>query len=456
MLAYPAANCGECACNRFHPASMKGVPGSAGREIELRSESTKMTTTGLEGFDWSRGRWENAAVPRAQAEIVIASDWAPIRAFDEIVARSPEAVYGDVLPILRQNDLRIVNLECALSGDAAPVWKSGSVFKGRPMHIGGLTAVPFEVVTLANNHVFDYGPEAFRQTLDLLSDHSIRSVGAGMSVEEARRPLILDLNGVRIGIINFSEGEDLTSAVSGPGVFGWEVDAVVESVHAIRPEVNAILVICHGGVEYIPFPPPYLASAFRRIAEAGADLILGHHAHVPQGVQICNGVPICYSLGNFVFYQETDLFYRKLGYLVKAGVSRAGLAHIELIPYEIGSESLRLLKGDESALFFESLKKVSLPLARQDGISEAWHGFLRYYGIKGFRDEIAMILAKMDQEPAKGAAMLRNRITTMQHREHWIDAMTRIMEGSIDDSPQWALDLAAEWLTRKRPAQGVR
>ena len=205
------------------------------------------------------------------------------------------------------------------------------------------------------------------QTQKLLSGNSIRSVGAGMSVEEAHRPLIIDLNGVRIGIINFSEGEDLTSAVSGPGVFGWEVDAVVDSVRAIRPGVDIILVICHGGVEYIPFPPPYLASAFRRIADAGADLIVGHHPHVPQGVQVCNGVPICYSLGNFVFYQETDLFYRKVGYLVKAGVSRAGLAHIQLVPYEIGSESLRLLQGDESALFFESLKKVSLPLANQRG-----------------------------------------------------------------------------------------
>jgi hypothetical protein len=415
-----------------------------------------MKKTGLEGFDWSRGRWVNAAVPRSQAEIVIASDWAPIRAFDEIVVHSPAAVYGDVLPILRQGDLRIVNLECSLSTGASPVWKSGSVFKGRPEHIRGLTEVPFEVVTLGNNHVFDYGLEDFRQTLDLLSENSIRSVGAGMSVEDARRPLFLEVNGIRIGIVNFSEGEDLTAAVSGPGLFGWEVDAIAESVRAIRPGVDIILVICHGGVEYIPFPPPYLSEAFRRIAGAGADLIIGHHAHVPQGVQILNGVPICYSLGNFVFYQETDLLYRKQGYLVKAGVSRTGLAQLQLIPYEIGSESLRLLKGDESVQFFDSMKKVSLPLASPEGIADAWHGFLRYYGIKGFRDEIAEILAKMDQEPAKGAAMLRNRIATMQHREHWIDAMTRIMDGTIDDSPQWALDLAVEWLTRKRPAGGAR
>ncbi len=415
-----------------------------------------MTTTGLEAFDWGRGRWVNGLGPQARAEIVIASDWAPIRAFDGIVARSPESVYGDLLPVLRKADLRIVNLECALSGGGSPVWKSGSVFKGRPEHIKGLTAVPFEVVTLANNHVFDYGPEAFNETLKLLDENAIRSVGAGMSPHEARRPLILEVNGVRIGIVNFSEGEDLTAAVSGPGVSGWDVDAVVERVRAIRSGADIILVICHGGVEYIPFPPPYLAEAFGRVAEAGADLIVGHHAHVPQGVQFVNGVPICYSLGNFVFWQETDLLYRKLGYLVKAGVSREGLSHVEIIPYEIGPDSLHRLRGRESEFFFEALKRVSLPLARPEGVAEAWHGFLRHYGIKGFRDEMAMILAKMDEEPPKGAAMLRNRVATMQHREHWIDAMTRIMDGTIDEAPQWACDLAVEWLTRRQSERGAR
>lgn len=415
-----------------------------------------MTKTGLEGFDWDGGRWVNGLAPQARAEIVIAADWAPIRAFEGIVARSPEALYGDTLPVLRSADLRIVNLECALAGEASPVWKSGSVFKGRPEHVRGLTAVPFEVATLANNHVFDYGAGAFRETLKLLEENDIRSVGAGMNAEEARKPLILEVSGVRIGIVNFSEGEDLTAAISGPGVFGWDVDAVVESIRAIRPDVDIILVVCHGGVEYIPFPPPYLAEAYRRAADAGADLVIGHHAHVPQGIQFVNGVPICYSLGNFVFWQETDLLYRKLGYLVKAGVSREGLSHLDIIPYGIGPESLRLLQHDERAHFFEALRRVTLPLAEPNGIAEAWHGFLRHYGIKGFRDEIATILAKMDQEPAKGTAMLRNRVATMQHREHWTDAMTRIMDGTINEAPQWAYDLAVEWLTRKQSEGGAR
>jgi poly-gamma-glutamate synthesis protein (capsule biosynthesis protein) len=230
----------------------------------------------------------------------------------------------------------------------------------------------------------------------------------------------------------------------------------VEGIRAVRPDVDILLVVCHGGVEYIPFPPPYLAEAYRRAAEAGADLVIGHHAHVPQGLQFVNGVPICYSLGNFVFWQETDLLYRKLGYLVKAGVSREGLSHLDIIPYGIGPESLGLLQRDERANFFEALKRVTLPLAQPGGVAEAWQGFLRCYGLKGFRDEMAMILARMDQEPAKGAAMLRNRVATMQHREHWIDAMTRIMDGTIDEAPQWACDLAVEWLTRKQSERGAR
>ncbi len=413
-----------------------------------------MKKTGLEGFDWSRGRWVNSAVPHATAEVVIASDWAPIRAFETAMDDSPEAVYGDLLPVLRAGDLRIVNLECALSEKGTPVWKSGSVFKGRPGHVRGLTAVPFDVATLANNHVLDYGLDAFSETVNVLRESGIRAVGAGLTAEGARRPLTIEVKGLCVGIINFSEGEDLTAAVDGPGVFGWEVEKVVESVRALRRDADIVLVIAHAGVEYIPFPPPYLAEAFRRIAAAGADLVVGHHAHVPQGIEIFGGVPICYSLGNFVFYQNTDLYSRKRGFLLTAGISPEGLSHFQVTPYAIGPESLSLLKGADRAFFFDALQRVSHPLSHKGGVTEAWHGFLRHYGLKGFRDEIGMILSTMDREPQKGAAMLRNRVATMQHREHWIDAMTRIMEGTIDTSPQWALDAAAEWLTRKQDRQG--
>ncbi len=400
-------------------------------------------------LNWEEGSWVNDTAPRAEAEVIITSDWAPIRAYRDIILNHPESVYGDLLPVLRQSDLRIANLECPLFAGESPVWKSGSVLKGDVNHVKGLTALPFEVVTLGNNHVFDHGVEAFKKTLEVLNDHGIKTVGAGLSPKDAKNPLIIDLNKIRLAIISFSEGEDLTAALNGPGVFGWEVDEVISIIDQIRGSVDHIIVICHCGVEYIPFPPPYVAEAFQQIADSGADLVIGHHPHVPQGIQIFHNTPICYSLGNFVFYQETDLLYRKIGYFLKIVLSSGCIAHMQVIPYGIGPEGLSLLKNEKLTWFFEKLKAVSHPLDDFSNIESAWHGFLRYYGIKGFRDEIQMILETLRQKPAKGAAMFRNRMTTMQHNRHWIDAMTRIINDDIQRSPQWAYELTKQWLTTR-------
>ena len=181
------------------------------------------------------------------------------------------------------------------------------MFKGEERHAAGLAAVPFHVATLANNHVFDYGTGAFTTTLETLDRCGIQWTGAGMNGREAQRPLILTVNDTRIAIVNFSEGEDLTAAGDGPGVMGWEPDRLEEIIRDIRPRVDFILVIAHCGIEYIPYPPPYVARVFERMAAAGADLVIGHHPHVPQGLGFHDSVPMFFSLGNFVFFQPTDL-----------------------------------------------------------------------------------------------------------------------------------------------------
>jgi capsule synthesis protein PGA_cap len=399
-------------------------------------------------IDWQTGMFHNSQARDSQSEIVICSDWAPIRGFKDIILEDPEAVYGDLLAELRDGDMRIVNLECPLVDEGEPVSKSGAVLKGVSDHITGLSCIPFEVATLGNNHVFDYGIDAFVKTRQLLHQNNIKTVGAGMSLEEAAAPLMVSTNGLTIAIINFSEGEDLTAAGENPGVYGWEVDAVVSQVRDLKGHVNAIILICHGGVEYIPYPPPYLAAAFQQIADAGADLIIGHHPHVPQGIQIHNQVPICYSLGNFVFYQHTQLQFRKIGYFVKAGIAQNGLSHLRIVPYEILPTLLQLLKNNRLQWVMQKLKNISEPLDDFFQIIEAWNGFIKHYGIKGFQNEMANIMEHLTKQPAKGAAMFRNRLTTMQHNQHLVDAMTRIMDGTIDQAPGWALETVAEWLTR--------
>jgi len=380
--------------------------------------------------------------------VLIASDWAPIRAFDPVIRDNPEAVYGDMLPLLRSADVRIVNCECALTKSLKPVWKSGAVFKGEPHHIGGLTLVPFDIACLANNHVFDYGLPGFRETLDVLRKNGIRSVGAGLSAEEARKPLTLSLNRTRISVVNFGEGEDLTAASRGPGVRGWEIEKLVSQIRDLKEGGDFVIAIAHAGLEYIPFPPPYVSNAFRALIDAGADCVVGHHPHVPQGIEIYKNRPIAYSLGNFVFFQPTSLYYRKIGFCLTARIVGNALSGFELHPYKITEEGIRRLEPGEERRFIKKISDISRPLSSSEGVRKAWLAYLSYYGIRGFRAEVQSILEKMESEPRKGAAMFRNRLTTLQHAELWRDALTFIMAEKSPPAPKSMFRVIDEWFTK--------
>ena len=385
--------------------------------------------------------------------IAVAGDWAPIRALDPVVRETPEAVYGDMLTVLRGADLRIVNCECALAAAERPVWKSGAVFKGSPAHVAGLTTVPFEIACLANNHVFDYGLRGFRETLDVLRKSGIRTVGAGLTFEEALKPLSVTVKGTRVTILNFGEGEDLTASRGGPGGCGWEIDKLAASVRRAKKRGDFVVVVAHAGLEYIPFPPPYIVAAYRALSAAGADCVIGHHPHVPQGLEVRNGRLIAYSLGNFIFWQPGDLYYRRTGLFLVLHVRRGRLSSYELHPFRITEQGLRGLSGRQEKAFRMKLGLVSEPLASSKGISEAWQAYLAYYGPEGFKNEVLGILEKMESEPRKGAAMFRNRITTLQHSELWRDALTRFMsEKPALARPAWTR-LIDEWLTRPAPPE---
>ncbi len=385
------------------------------------------------------------------ASILIASDWAPIRALEPVVSRSPEAVYGDMLPILRRADFRIVNCECALTSAAKSVWKSGAVFKGLPAHAAALSAVPFEAACLANNHVFDYGPAGFRETLDVLHKSGIRTVGAGLDDVEARAPLSVKVRGEMMTVLNFSEGEDLTTAQGGPGVCGWEIERLAGLIRKFKKRGDFVIAIGHAGLEYIPFPPPYVVEAYRALSDAGADAVIGHHPHVPQGVEMRGGRLIAYSLGNFVFHQPAELYYRRTGFAVALNVKDGRLVSREFHPYRITEQGLRTLSCGEARAFLGGLDRVGRHLAGPGGVDEAWQAYIAYYGPEGFRKEVLGILEKMENEPRKGAAMFRNRLTTLQHSELWRDALTRFMSEKPAPVAARLTHLVEEWLTKAVP-----
>lgn len=410
----------------------------------------------MAAINWTDGSWRADGIKgKTDARIIVTSDWAPITngPFDTEawIARDPAAIYGNLMPVLRRADLRLVNVECALGDRGSRIHKAGPNMRYSAAAGAGLASVPFDVACLANNHVMDYGPEGFTETVRLLREAGLKTVGAGANEDEARRTLVVAVGQARVAIINFSEGEDCTAATAAtPGTFGWNPERVLQKTREARDLADIVLVVVHAGREHPPLPPPYITRLYRRIAEAGATAVLAHHPHVPQGAEIHGGVPIAYSMGNFFFYDKSDVFYRKSGYLVELELSGKRLAGLKIVPYLLADDGLTLIEGKMLQWFLGQLEKVSDPLGDPRKVAEVWGAFIEMRKEAGFERMLEWCLEGMRENPPLGAARTRNLFVTPAHQNLWIDGMTRIVEGKWGTVAPWAAELMTEWTTPLR------
>ena len=396
--------------------------------------------------DWERGTWTFRDRPagKSVARLTFAGDWKPGEEYSSLMRQNPTAVYGEMLPVLRESDLSFVNVETAIGTAGSPVPKGGPNFQASPEMVEALTAVPFDVGLLANNHSVDYGPASLEETKQLLEQAGIETVGAGMSHEEAAAPLFLKAKGVTVAVINCAEGEEGRSVDGGPGVYGLDVPTQKAQIQALRPHVDVIVVTFHGGREYMPLPPPYVARALRSFAEAGADAVVAHHPHVPQGIEVVDGVPIVYSQGNFIFWQSGG-YYRRLGYLVSLDVDEQGLASMKITPYQQTEKGLTHLSDARRSDFMDELKTLSGYL--EDGREGAvWNAYIDYVGTG--TAQLKQLAAGIDEGNTHSAELMRNIFFTRAHRQLFIDRMDRVVSGQMGTSPEWAKEIVRRWLER--------
>src|SRR3990170_3010834 len=235
--------------------------------------------------------------------------------------RPPEYVWGDTLPLFREADVVLVNLECVIAGDEAgdPWPRKVFHFKAPPAAVEALRAAHVTAVTLANNHTLDYGPTALEEMLGLLGETGIPAAGAGRTPEEARRAVTLKVEGLRIGLINCTDNEP-----------GWEG----------RAGHDLVIVAAHWGPDMSPEPLPHHPPFARALADAGADLFIGTSAHVVQGIELYRVagrpggvVPICYDLGDYVDDYAVDPDLRNdRSFLFVFDLDRTGVRGIHLQP----------------------------------------------------------------------------------------------------------------------------
>lgn len=220
-----------------------------------------------------------------------------VKARDRFVAEC----CGTAQRVFEAADLSIANLECSITTSGQAIAKAGPWLKTDPKVATVLRELGIRLVTLANNHIRDFGDAGIRETLDVCAKLGISTVGADDTLDGARRIFFCELKGRRLAVINVGESEFANATAKHGGANPLDVISVLSDIQSAKAKADHLLLIVHGGLEYAHYPSPESVRMLRFLAEQGPTAIIRHHPHCVQGYEVWKDVPIFYSVGNLLF-----------------------------------------------------------------------------------------------------------------------------------------------------------
>ncbi|MEA4889859.1 MAG: CapA family protein [Clostridiaceae bacterium] len=371
-------------------------------------------------------------------QMILAGDLCMRDLSEKIDESYAQKILQDILPYLKQADIRLINLENPLTAADKPIAKSGPNLKGKPENIAFLTAGGFDCAVLANNHLGDYGPAGVIETLSLLDDNGIGHVGGGRNLDESYEPWYVERNGLTAAVVAVAENEFGGAGTDRPGMAGLNCGRLLQAIDAARQNAEFVIVVIHGGNEYNPLPSPRVVDRYRLIARCGADAVIGMHTHCPQGYEQYRGVPIIYSTGNFLFHNEEEPSENSswyYGYLPKLICTPGRQVNLEIIPYRFDPACTRITPfiGQQSEKMHEYLRKISGLFQDSRQRTDYFKGWCMIGGI-GYIDKL-VYREKYMREPewasSKDFLILRNLLTCEAHNEIITQFMVMIENNEI-------------------------
>lgn len=255
----------------------------------------------------------------------------------------PGYPFEETAAVLQSADLTFVNLENPLVADCPPT-NAGMIFCGDPENAQGLAEVGIDLVAVTNNHALDYGADGLAETVAALEEVDVTPVGQGELV-------VREIRGRRFGFLAY---DTLKSRV--------DLASVAGAVSQAKQEVDFVLVYFHWGEEYTSLPTDRQRELGHAVIDAGADAVIGSHPHWIQGVELYQGKPIIYSLGNFVFDQGWSEKTQE-GTIARLSFDEEHLVDWEFLPVKIENWSQpRFLEGEEKEIIIEEMEQLNADL----------------------------------------------------------------------------------------------
>lgn len=287
----------------------------------------------------------------------------------------------ELIALFKRSDINIVNLECPVVNPdlAKGINKTGPHLHTTTKIFEQLKKLHINAVTLANNHILDYGEEGLSSTIEGCRLNNIWVTGAGKNLAEASNPTIITAEGIRIALVNFCENEWSVATKNKAGANPLDLINNLKQIKDAGKIADFVLVIIHGGHEHYNLPSPRMVKTYRFFAENGAHAIIGHHPHCISGYEYHHNVPIFYSVGNMIFTMPGFRNEWKNGLIVQLQLKKGKPAQFELIPIvqEEDEYKLKLLKDPLKNIRLREVEAYSEIIANETELTKQWQQFVQ-------------------------------------------------------------------------------
>ncbi len=314
---------------------------------------------------------------KEQITINIMGDICPTQDNENFIqVQEQKKLFNQVLDILNSGDINITNLEAPLIKKGfRPIDKAGPNLHCNKEFIDLLSKANINIISLANNHICDFGQEGVLNTIKKLNEKGVRNVGAGENIEIAKQPLIIQSNQLKIGIMAFSEHEFNTAAKNSAGANGFDVFHSFDDIKKASDLCDYLIVIFHGGIEYYKYPSPLLQKKCQKMIESGADLVTCQHSHcIGTKEEYMDGI-IIYGQGNTIFgYKEGDEDWNR-GLLIKLKLSKKN-REMEFIPITaLKSGGINIIQGSAGENCIMEFEERSRNISANKFVENEWFKF---------------------------------------------------------------------------------
>ena len=272
----------------------------------------------------------------------------------------------------------VVNLECPIVKEFKSVPKVGPSIGIKSLNANALRG--FSLVSLANNHILDHGEQGLSHTMEMLDEAGVPHVGAGRDIDDASKPHVAEIDGIRVGFLAWSHHEFCIASSSSAGACPIDLTMGLKLVEELRQSCEFVILFYHGGVEHFPYPTPEQRKTCRFLAERGVDLIVCQHSHIIGASELVGDSTILYGQGNYCFdlKGKESFEHWNQGLMLDVDLEVGRPLRVDFVPIVQGANDgmrPRLADPETSAAILEKQKYLSETLSDLDDFEQLWSAY---------------------------------------------------------------------------------